>query len=76
MKQKQITVLGFSSQEDCQLGGGACVEDFHCDTIAEAKRRARYILTDDFMRMGEMSEPLGYSQVLVNGECHSDFFRP
>lgn len=72
---KKIVVAGYYSVEDRDNGRGADVFDEYCDTIAEAKERARYMLTDDCSKSCEMSRPLTYSQVLVNGECHSDFFR-
>jgi hypothetical protein len=45
------------------------------DTIHEAKAKARYVLTDDYQRVSESHEPMRYSQVVVDGQCHSDFFR-
>lgn len=44
------------------------------DTIKEAKERAKYLMTPLFQAMGEMSEPIRYVQIWVDGECHSDFF--
>jgi uncharacterized protein (DUF169 family) len=70
---KQITVLAATTQESLERSG-ADVEQTHCETIAEAKRRARYYLTDDYRIACESTVLLGYAQVLVNGKCHSDFF--
>lgn len=62
------------------------VEDCQCDvvdkydTLKEAKRRAKYLLTDEAQRTFEMSEPLRYARITLNGElqngcCIEDFFR-
>jgi hypothetical protein len=56
--------------ESCQ-----CVVAETADTIAEAKRRAKYVLTDDFRRSAELSSPLGYSRIMADGECVYDYFR-
>lgn len=45
------------------------------DTIAEAKRKAKYYLTDDYQRVIESSEPIRYAQVVVNDVCEFDYFR-
>jgi hypothetical protein len=71
---KKITVLAAVSQEALERLG-ADVEDTHLDTLREAKARARYVLTDEFMRACESSQPLGYSQVRLNGEVVADYFR-
>jgi hypothetical protein len=71
---KTIVVLAAESQEALERLG-ADVEDIYCETIKQAKQRARYLLTDDYMRDSETSEPLGYSQVRVNGEVVADYFR-
>lgn len=65
--RKQSDVHGFGSQ--CEIG---------CDTLKEAKAKARFILTDESMRQSESSSPLGYSQVIqrFTGECVADFFNP
>ena len=49
------------------------VDEF--DTIGEAKRKAKYYLTDDYQRVIESSRPMTYAQVVVNGECVADYFR-
>jgi hypothetical protein len=45
------------------LDGQCDVVDI-CYSAMEAKQRAQYVLTDEYQRMGEMSEPLRYSQVV------------
>lgn len=69
---KKIVVLAAVSQEDLDKRG-ADVDEI-CDTIAQAKRRAKYFLTEDFMNACETTTRLGYAQVVVNGEVHSDFY--
>jgi len=46
-----------------------------CDTIGEARKRAKHYLTDEYQRVIESSEPMGYAQVVVNDECLADYFR-
>ena len=72
-KPKTILVLAAVSQEALERRG-ADVDDTQCDTIAEAKRRAKHYLTEDWMHRCETSTRLGYAQVLVNGECLYDYF--
>ena len=72
MKQRDIMVLGYWTQED--VADGAVVERFF-DTIKEAKEYAKRILTPEWAEVGEMSAPCGYSMVMVDGGCLYDFFR-
>jgi hypothetical protein len=44
-------------------------------TVREAKRRARYYLTDGYKLRTAHAEPLVYSQVRVDGKCVADFNR-
>lgn len=53
---------------------GPRFEETHCETISEAKKRAKYLLTEDYRLVIEASSRLGYAQVVVDGECHSDYF--
>jgi hypothetical protein len=70
----KYTVLAAWDQDDLDRSG-AVIEDGY-DTLKEAKHRAKYYLTDEYQRGGEMSRPLGYSQVRNQaGECVADFFR-
>jgi hypothetical protein len=74
MKQKQITVGAARIQQDV-LDGQCDVWMDGFDTVADAKQYARRVLTDEYQRSAEMSAPLGYSQVCVDGECIADYFR-
>jgi hypothetical protein len=70
--EKEIVILAAKSQDE--LEKGADVEERNCLTVAEAKRRAKYFLTEEYRVASESSERLGYSQVLVNNECVADYF--
>jgi hypothetical protein len=70
---KRITILAAVSLGDL-CDNGAAVEDRDFDTLGDAKRRARYLLTEEYRRITESAECLGYAQVLVDGECVADYF--
>jgi len=71
----KYTVEAAATQKDA-LDGQCVAIDTYCDTIKEAKARARHFLSDEYQRLAEMSYPLGYARVLRDGECVADFFRP
>lgn len=73
MKIKTITVVAATTQ-DALAENGAAVEDTNCQNVNEAIRRAKYYLTNEYRIASESSQLLGYSQVLVNGECIHDFY--
>lgn len=73
MNEKQIEVRAARTQEQVLNHQCDIVDTF--DTIGEAKKRAKHYLTDEYQRLVEMSEPLGYAQVVVDGECLYDYFR-
>jgi hypothetical protein len=54
------TIYAYRSQETVDSG---CDYDTVADTLAEAKRRARYTVSEEFRQSGEMSTVLGYAQV-------------
>lgn len=70
MTAKSIRVLAATTQDDLDADGALVESD--CETLAEAKRRARYYTTADYARMAELSAPIGYARVVVNGECVFD----
>jgi len=70
--ERRIKVLAAASQEALEATG-ADVE-FEFDTLADAKRRAKYYLTDDYRQVCNVTECLGYAQVLVDGEVVADYF--
>lgn len=72
MKAKLITVEAARTQAQVENGQCDLVQEF--DTIAEAKERAKYYLTEQFMRVSEANETLDYARVIVNGECVADYF--
>jgi hypothetical protein len=53
-----------------------CQCDFveSCDSIKQAKVRVKRIMSADWQALTEMSEPIRYAQILVNGECLYDYF--
>ena len=72
MKTKKITVVAAVSQE--RLENDGCDVYQECETIAEAKKRAKYYLTEEHMNACESTTMLGYAQVKVNGVVKYDFF--
>jgi hypothetical protein len=70
---KTIMAVGFQTFEDYEQQRG-CVIDHECDTVKEAKARAKRFLTEEYRRNSEASARLAYSQVTVNGECVQDYF--
>jgi hypothetical protein len=73
-RERTITVLAAASL-DALEAHGADVEDVHFETVAEAKRRARYLLTEAYRAASESGARLGYARVLVDGECRYDCFQ-
>ena len=54
------TIYAYRSQETIDDG---CDYDTTADTLAEAKKRARYTVSEEFRQSAEMSTVLGYAQV-------------
>jgi hypothetical protein len=69
---KRITVVAAVSQE--QLENDGCDVDQECETISQAKKRAKYYLTEEYMSACESTTMLGYAQVKVDGEVRYDYF--
>lgn len=81
-KYSNIRVLVARSQQ--AVNDGQCDDVRTCDTIAEAKKFARYALTPAYQASGEFSEPMNYAQVRATEEvrgqqredvCVADYFR-
>ncbi len=72
-RYKSIEVVAAINQEYLELQGSEVIDD-KCDTIGEAKRRAKYYLTEEYRNASEASTRLTYSQVLVDGVCLYDYF--
>jgi len=72
-KEKIITVVAAASVDAFEAQGYAVLYG-NCETIAAAKKRAQYMLTEEYRIASEASTRLGYAQVLVNGEVHSHIF--
>jgi len=69
----QITILAGRDQ-DAVLNRQADVEDTHCQTMREAKARARHLLTEDYRLVSEASERMMYAAVYRDGVCMEDYF--
>jgi hypothetical protein len=72
-REKQIKVLA-STDIDTLESSGADVEQGYFETLASAKQRAKYLLTNEYRKVTESSIRLGYSRVLVDGVCIADYF--
>lgn len=72
---KKIEVRAGNDQT-CVLDG-QCDIIFEVDTIKEAKERAKYYVSGDYEKYlgADAGEPMRYSQVTVDGEFHSDYFK-
>jgi len=69
---KTYTVRAYRSQDTVDQGSDY---DRTCDTLKEAKEAARYSVTEEFRRLGEMSEVFGYALVEnADGENVFDCF--
>ena len=68
-----ITVRMAESQENAESNGWS--DTVERDTVKEAKELARRVLTAEYARQNEMSQPFGYSQVVCDGEVVYDYFR-
>ncbi len=71
-KEKRIQVLAAGSQQELADDGAVVSQD--CGTIKEAKTTAKYWVSPAYARNTGMSEPLGYSCVLVNDVIVYDYF--
>lgn len=74
MKYKSIEVRAARTQQ--LVLDGQCDVIQSCETIKEAKERAKYYLTVKFADLCEVYQTLGYSQVIADGECIADYFAP
>ena len=69
---KKIEILAARTQTDVLNHQCDIVED--SDTIKEAKARIKRFMSKEWQQMAEMSEPIRYAQIMVDGECLYDFF--
>ena len=70
-KSKHIQVRAASSQEDSDSGWDLI---FDFDTMRDAKAKAKYYLSLEYMDVCESTMRLTYSQVVVNDEVMYDYF--
>lgn len=73
MQTKRIEVRAGYTQSAVLNDECDVVNEF--DTIGEAKRKAKYYLTDEYQHVIESSRPMQYAQVVVNGECLCEYWR-
>ena len=69
---KEITIEAAHTQTDVLNHQCDVVES--CDSIKDAKAIVERIMSKDWQAMAEMSEPIRYAQILVDGECVYDYF--
>lgn len=74
MRYQKIVLESAETQERVEARECTVWEDYF-DTMADAKRRAKYVISDDYKRSAELSQPLGYARIMGDGECVYDFFR-
>jgi hypothetical protein len=70
---KAIEVQAARSQESLEWSGADHWMDGF-ETVAEAKAKAKHYLTEEYRRVSESSERLGYARVMVDGVCVADYF--
>jgi hypothetical protein len=73
MKTEQIIIV-LAGVNQNQLENDGCDVEQECETIAQAKKRAKYYLTEEYMNSCESTTMLEYAQVKVNGVVEYDFF--
>lgn len=75
-KYTNIRVLVARSQEAFETGCDDCRD---CDTIGEAKKFARYSLTEAYRQSGEFSEPMNCARVMAQEDgrdvCVEEYWR-
>lgn len=70
MDSKYI-VRGYASDDT----GGFCDDEQGADTLKDAKRIAKYWLTDEYLSVIESSTPVLRTLVFKGAECLEDFSR-
>jgi|CXWL01.1.fsa_nt_gi hypothetical protein len=71
-KYKKIEALASWTQQDFDRRGANV--DQECETVAEAKERAKYMLTTEYQDLIEASGVMMYSQVVADGIVLADYF--
>jgi hypothetical protein len=63
----KYTLLGYTSEEGIDDGRG-CDSETGADTLKEAKKKAKYWLTEDYMHACESSQRIQVVRILRDGE--------
>ncbi len=71
MKPKLIVVRIAESRERLEEDG--CAIEHVCETVKQAKSLARYYLTSEYFKLAELSQPLRFAMVLVDGVSVAEF---
>lgn len=71
---KTITLLVALSREALDNDGATLSGT--CDTVKEAKIRARYYMSAKYAKRAELSEPLGFARVTIDGEVVFEWNTP
>ena len=69
---KLIEALAGYTQSDVTSGQPSYCQE--CETIGEAKKLAKRMLSEEYRISAEASATMKYSQVVVDGECLYDYF--
>ena len=74
MREKKIEVRAATTQTAVLDHQCDIVQD--CETIKEAKERAKYYVSGDYEKYlgADAGEPMRYAQVVVDDEVHTDYF--
>lgn len=57
-----------------KVEAGQCDVSCAADTLKEAKAKAKYMLSEEWARAAEMSEPFGYVAIVRDGELIDELF--
>ena len=61
--------------DPCEMDRNGYDADYPADTLAEARRRARHMLTDEYRHLIESEQPMAYVQIRRGDDVVADFFR-
>lgn len=72
-EQPYIRVLIARSQRAVESGQSDDV--IQCDTLKEAREKAKHSLTTEYVRLTEVSEPMNYARVMKDDEIVAEYWR-
>ncbi len=81
MNNKQIEARFAYSYAEMELRG--CIDSMQFDSIKDAKARIKYMLSVEYQRHAEMSEPYNYARIVITSgplyamqsQIHSEYYR-